>query len=103
MRASYQYFIMSINNEVHITRLCLSDNGDQPSPIGTFASHFDLELKCASSESATAAAFVNSTEPFGVETIVLAFQVTTSDTFHIWLCHPVGVLKEVDGVVLRSS
>ena len=45
--------------------------------------HFDLELKCASSESATAAAFVNSTEPFGVETIVLAFQVTTSDTFYI--------------------
>ena len=79
----YQYFIVSINNEVHVTRLCLSDNGDQPSQLSTFASHFELELKCASSESATAATFVNSTEPFGVETVVLAFQVTTSDTFYI--------------------
>ena len=79
----YQYFIVSINNEVHVTRLCLSDNGDQPSQLSTFASHFELELKCASSESATAATFVNSTEPFGVETVVLALQVTTSDTFHI--------------------
>jgi len=79
----YQYFIVSINNEVHITRLCLSDNGDQPSQLSTFASHFELELKCASSESATAATFVNSPEPFGVEMVILAFQVTTSDTFHI--------------------
>ena len=79
----YQYFIVSIENEVHVTRLCLSDNGDQPSPLGTFASHFELELKCVSSESATAATFVNSIEPFGVETVLLAFQLTTSDTFHI--------------------
>ena len=79
----YQYFIVSIENEVHVTRLCLSDNGDQPSQLDTFASHFELELKCVSSESATAATFVNSIEPFGVETVLLAFQLTTSDTFHI--------------------
>jgi len=79
----YQFFIVRINNETHITRLCLSDNGEEPSPLGTFASYFELELKCLSSEFATAANFVNSTEPFGVETVVLAFQVTTSDTFYI--------------------
>ena len=81
----YQYFIACVDNEVHVTRLCLSDNGDQPSPLGTFGSHFELELKCASSDSATAATFVNSIEPFGVETVLLAFQATTSesDTRHI--------------------
>ena len=79
----YQYFIVSINNEAYVTRLCLSDNGDQPSPLDTFVSRFELELKCVSSESATAATFVNSTEPFGVETVLLTFQATTSDTFHI--------------------
>ena len=79
----YQYFIVSIDSEVVITRLCLSDNGDQESPLDTFASHFELELECASSESATAATFVNSTEQFGVETVLLAFQVAISDTFHI--------------------
>ena len=81
----YQYFIACVDNEVHVTRLCLSDNGDQPSPLGTFASHFELELKCASSDSATAATFVNSIEPFGVEMVLLAFQATTSesDTRHI--------------------
>ena len=72
--AGYQFFVASVNNETHITRLCLSDIGDQPSPDGSFASYFELELKCAGSESATAAMFVNSTEPFGVETVLLAFQ-----------------------------
>ena len=79
----YQYFIVSINNEVHVTRLCLSDNGDQPSQLSTFASHFELELECTNSELATAATFVNSTEPFGVETVLLAFQVINAGTFYI--------------------
>ena len=79
----YQFFIVSINNETHVTRICLSDNGDQPSPLGTFASYFELELRCANSELATAATFVNSTDPFGVETVLVTFQANTSDTFHI--------------------
>ena len=79
----YQFFVVSVNNVAHIIRLCLSDNGDQPSPLGTFASYFELELKCAGSESATAATFVNSSEPFGVETVLLTFQASASDTFHI--------------------
>ena len=79
----YQYFVANIDNEATITRLCLSDNGNQPSPNSSFASHFELELQCAGSEAATAATFVNSTEPFGVETVLLSFQVPTSDTFHI--------------------
>ena len=79
----YQYFVVSINSEAHITRLCLSDNGDQPSTLSTFASHFELELECANSELATAATFVSSTEPFGVETVLLAFQVINAGTFHI--------------------
>ena len=80
---NYQYFVVNVNSRVHITRLCLTDNGNQPSLFGTFASHFELELRCANSESATSATFVHSTEPFGVETVVLTFQVPTSDTFHI--------------------
>ena len=56
----YQYFVVSINNEVVVTRLCLSDNGDQPSPLGIFASYFELELECADFESAIAATFVDS-------------------------------------------
>ena len=79
----YQYFVVSINSEAHITRLCLSDNGDQPSTLSTFASHFELELECINSELATAATFVSSTEPFGVETVLLAFQVINAGTFHI--------------------
>ena len=79
----YQFFVASINNETHITRLCLSDSGDQPSPNGTFASYFELELKCAGSETATAATFVNSTEPFGVETVLLTFKATSSNSYHI--------------------
>ena len=80
----YQYFVASIDNEATITRLCLSDNGNQPSPSNSsFVSHFELELQCASSEAATAATFVNSTEPFGVETVLLSFVVPTSDTVHI--------------------
>jgi len=80
---NYQYFVVNVNSRVHITRLCLTDNGNQPSPFGTFASHFELELRCANSESATSATFVHSTEPFGVETVILTFQVPTSDAFHI--------------------
>ena len=80
---SYQYFVANIDNEATITRLCLSDNGNQPSPNSLFASHFELELQCAGSEAATAATFVNSTEPFGVETVLLSFEVPTSDTIHI--------------------
>ena len=80
---SYQYFVANIDNEATITRLCLSDNGNQPSPNSSFASHFELELQCAGSEAATAATFVNSTEPFGVETVLLSFEVPTSDTVHI--------------------
>ena len=79
----YQYFIVSINNEAHVSRLCLSDNGDQPSPLGAFASYFELKLECANFASATAATFVNSTEPFGVKAVLLAVQVIISDTFHI--------------------
>ena len=79
----YQYFVASIDNEATITRLCLSDNGNQPSLNSSFASHFELELECAGSEAATAATFVNSTEPFGVETVLLSFEVPTSDTVHI--------------------
>ena len=79
----YQYFVANIDNKPAITRLCLSDNGNQPSPNGSFASHFELELQCASSEAATAATFVDSTEPFGVETVLLSFVVPTSDTVHI--------------------
>ena len=79
----YQYFIVSINNEVVITRLCLSDSVNWQSPLGTFTSHFELELGCANFEFATAATFVKSTEPFGVETVLLAFQVIPSNTFHI--------------------
>ena len=81
----YQYFVVSINNEVVVTRLCLSDNGDQPSPLGIFASYFELELECADFESATAATctFVDSEEPFGVETVLLTFHVLHSATFHI--------------------
>ena len=80
---SYQYFVANIDNEATITRLCLSDNRNQPSPNGSFASHFELELECAGSEAATSATFVNSTEPFGVETVLLSFEVPTSDTVHI--------------------
>ena len=79
----YQYFVASIDNEATITRLCLSDNENQPSPNSSFASHFELELQCAGSEAATAATFVNSTEPFGVEKVLLSFEVPTSDTVHI--------------------
>ena len=79
----YQYFVASIDNEATITRLCLSDNGNQPSPNSSFASHFELELQCNGSEAATAATFVNSTEPFGVETVLLSFEVPNSDTVHI--------------------
>ena len=80
---NYQYFVVNVNSRVHITRLCLTDNGNQPSSFGTFASHFELELRCANSESANSATFVDSTGPFGVETVVLTFQVPTSDAFHI--------------------
>ena len=79
----YQYFVANIDNEATITRLCLSDNRNQPSPNSSFASHFELELQCAGSEAATAATFVNSTEPFGVETVLLSFGVPNSDTVHI--------------------
>ena len=79
----YQYFVANIDNEATITRLCLSDNGNQPSLNSSFASHFELELWCAGSKAATAATFVNSTEPFGVETVLLSFEVPNSDTFHI--------------------
>ena len=80
----YQYFVASIDNEATIIRLCLSDNGNQPSPSNSsFVSHFELELECAGSEAATAATFVDSTEPFGVETVLLSFAVPTSDTVHI--------------------
>ena len=79
----YQYFVANIDNEATITRLCLSDNRNQPSPNSSFASHFELELQCAGSEAATAATFVNSTEPFGVETVILSFGVPNSDTVHI--------------------
>jgi len=77
---NYQYFVVNVNSRVHITRLCLMDNGNQ---FGTFASHFELELGCTNSESSTSATFVDSTEPFGVETVILTFQVPTSDAFHI--------------------
>ena len=79
----YQYFVVSIDNEATIIRLCLSDNGNQPSPNNSFASHFELELQCAGSEAATSATFVDSTEPFGVETVLLSFVVPTSATVHI--------------------
>ena len=80
----YQYFVASIDNEATITRLCLSDSGNQPSPTNSsFISHFELKLQCASSEAATAATFVDSTELFGVETVLLSFVVPTSDTVHI--------------------
>ena len=79
----YQYFVANIDNEATITRLCLSDNRNQPSPNSSFASHFELKLRCAGSEATTAATFVNSTEPFGVETVILSFEVPTSDTVHI--------------------
>ena len=80
---SYQYFVVDIDNKTTITRLCLSDNGNQPSLNSSFASHFELELQCAGSEAASSATFVNSTEPFGVETVLLSFEVSTSDTVHI--------------------
>ena len=81
----YQYFVASIDNEATITRLCLSDNGNQPSPNSSFASHFELELQCAGSEAATAATFVDSSEPFGEETVLLLFDAPapTSTTVHI--------------------
>ena len=81
----YQYFVVNIDNEATIIRLCLSDNGNQPSPNSSFASHFELKLQCDGSEIATAATFVNSTEPFGEETVLLLFEVptTTSVTVHI--------------------
>ena len=79
----YQYFVASVDNEATIIRLCLSDNGNQPSPNGSFASHFELKLQCDGSEAATAATFVDSTEPFGVETVILLFDVPTSDTVHL--------------------
>ena len=79
----YQYFVVAIDNKATITRLCLSDNGNQPSPNSSFASHFELELQCAGSEAASSATFVNSTEPFGVENVLLSFEVPTSNTVHI--------------------
>ena len=79
----YQYFVASVDNEATIIRLCLSDNGNQPSPNSSFASHFELKLQCDGSESATAAIFVDSTEPFGEETLLLSFEEPTSDTVHI--------------------
>ena len=79
----YQYFVVSIDNEATIIRLCLSDNGNRPSPNGSFASHLELELQCAGSQAATAATFVDSTEPFGVETVLLSFDAPTSATVHI--------------------
>ena len=79
----YQYFVASIDNEATITRLCLSDNGNQPSPNSSFASHFELKLQCAGSEAATAATFVDSTEPFGLETVILSFDVPSSDTVRL--------------------
>ena len=92
----YQFFVVRINNETHITRLCLSDNGEEPSPLGTFASYIELELKCLSSEFATAANFVNSTEPFGVETVLVTFQVTNSDMFHICAFNLSEINKQMD-------
>ena len=80
---NYHYFVVNVNSRVHITRLCQMDNGNQASPFGTFASHFELELRCSNSESAAAATFVDSTEPFGVETVLLTLQVPSSDTVHI--------------------
>ena len=53
-------------------QLPVSDNGNQLSLNSSFAS-----------QAATAATFVNSTEPFGVETVILSFEVPTSDTVHI--------------------
>ena len=79
----YQYFVVSIDKEPTIIRLCLSDNGNRPSPNGSFASHFELKLQCVSSEAATSATFVDSTKPFGVETVLLSFVVPTSATVHI--------------------
>ena len=79
----YQYFVANIDNKTTITRLCLSDNGNQPSPNSSFASYFELKLQCNGSEAASAATFVNSTEPFGVETVLLSFEVPTSDRVHI--------------------
>ena len=79
----YQYFVASIDNEATIIRLCLSDNGNQPSPNSSFASHFELKLQCNGSESATAATFVDSTEPFGEETVLLTFEAPTSATVHL--------------------
>ena len=72
----YQYFVVDIDDQATITR-------NRPSCNGSFASHFELKLRCAGSEAATAATFVNSTEPFGVETVLLSFEVPTSDTVHI--------------------
>ena len=72
----YQYLVVDIDDQATITR-------NQPSCNGSFASHFELELQCAGSEAATAATFVNSTEPFGVESVLLSFEVPTSDTVHI--------------------
>ena len=79
----YQYFVANIDNKTTITRLCLSDNGNQPSPNSSFASHFELKLRCNGSEAASAATFVNSTEPFGVETVLLSFEVPNSYTVPI--------------------
>ena len=61
---NYHYFVVNVNRRTHVIRLCQVDNGNQASPFGTFASHFELELGCANSESATAATFDNSTEQF---------------------------------------
>ena len=91
----YQYFIVSINNQMVITRLCVSDNGNQQSPSSTFASHFELELKCANFGFATAATFV-STEVFGVETVLLAYQVIPSGTFYICAFNLSEINKRMD-------
>ena len=50
--------------------------------VCTSPSIFELEIKCANFGFATAATFV-STEVFGVETVLLAYQVIPSGTFYI--------------------
>ena len=82
----YQYFVASIDNKATITRLCLSDNGNQPSPNSSFASHFELELQCAGSEAATAATFADSTGPFGEETVLLLFDAPTPTSTTVHIC-----------------
>ena len=72
----YQYFVVDMDDQATITR-------NRPACNGSFALHFELKLQCAGSEVVTAATFVDATEPFGEETVLLSFDTPTSDTVHL--------------------